>query len=139
MKQSSYGYKKIVHVGVDVDDTAFHGAGIIHETGELFEFQCKPDAGVLRKKLREVFGERYEIHLCYEACYLGYTLYRFLRKAGIHCDVIVRDIVRSRHFLVQQRTMLKTHVLTACKRLDIKFIKTLWTDQLFPGLPYQEK
>jgi len=27
--------KKIVYVGIDVDDTAFHGAGIVHETGEL--------------------------------------------------------------------------------------------------------
>ncbi len=157
--------KKIVYVGLDVDDTAFHGKSIVLETGEFFEFQCKPDAGVLCKKLHEIFGERYEIHLCYEACYLGYTLYRFLRKVGIHCDVIapslipvkagtrvktdrldaaklaeyyakglltpiyvpnetdeeVRDIIRSRHFLVKQRTMLKTHILSTCKRHDIKF------------------
>jgi hypothetical protein len=72
--------KKIVHVGVDVDDTVYHGKGIVLETGEFFEFKCKPDTGVLRKKLREIFGERYEIRVCYEACYTGYTLYRFLRK-----------------------------------------------------------
>ena len=180
--------KRIVYVGVDVNDTAFHGAGIILETGELFEFKCKPDHGVLRKKLNELFGDRYEIHLCYEACYLGYSLCRFLRKAGIHCDVIapslipvkagtrvktdrldaaklaeyyakglltpiyvpnetdeeVRDIVRSRHFLVKQRTMLKTHILSTCKRYDIKFkeetgIKTLWTDQHISWLKTKAK
>jgi len=170
--------KNIVYVGVDVDDTAFHGAGIVRESGELFEFKCKPDQGVLRRKLNELFGDGYEIHLCYEACYLGYSLYRFLRKAGIHCDIIapslipvkagtrvktdrldaiklaeyyakdlltsiyvpdetdeeVRDILRSRNILVKQRKMLKTHILSACKRYDIRFqeetgFKTNWTDQ----------
>lgn len=41
--------KKIVNVGLDVDDTAFHGAGIDLETGEIFEFKCKADFGALRK------------------------------------------------------------------------------------------
>jgi hypothetical protein len=39
--------KNIIHAGLDVDDTAFHGAGIIRETGEIFELKCKPDHGVL--------------------------------------------------------------------------------------------
>jgi transposase len=170
--------KKIVYVGLDVDDTAFHGAGIIRETGELFEFKCKPDHGVLRKRLAKLFGDKYKIRLCYEAGYLGYPLCRFLQKSGIHCDIIapslipvkagvrvktdrldaaklaayyakdlltpiyvpdetdeeVRDILRSRNFLVKQRKMLKTHILSACKRYDIKFheetgCKTNWTDR----------
>lgn len=170
--------KKIVYVGLDVDDTAFHGAGTILETGEFIEFKCKPDHGVIRKKLKEHFGDRYEIRLCYEACYLGYSLCRFLRKSGIHCDIIapslipvktgsrvktdrldaaklaeyyakglltpiyvpdetdeeVRDILRSRGFLVKQRKMLKTHILSACRRYDINFLeetgnKTCWTDR----------
>lgn len=170
--------KKIVYVGLDVDDKSFHGAGIIRETGELFEFRCKPEHGVLRGKLKELFAGQYEIHLCYEACYLGYSLCRFLRKSGIQCDVIapslipvkagvrvktdrldaiklaeyymknlltpiyipdetdeeVRDILRSRNFLVRQRTMLKTHILSACKRYNIWFqeetgSKTNWTDR----------
>jgi hypothetical protein len=40
--------KNIIHAGLDVDDSAFHGAGIIRETGEIFGFKCKPDHGVLR-------------------------------------------------------------------------------------------
>ena len=42
--------KKIVYVGIDVDDKAFHGAGLSLETGEMVQFKCKPDFGVLRKK-----------------------------------------------------------------------------------------
>ena len=49
--------KKLVYVGLDVDDTAFHGMGLVLATGECFEFKCKPDHGVLRKKLRELFKE----------------------------------------------------------------------------------
>jgi transposase len=180
--------KNIIYVGLAVDDTAFHGAGIIRETGEIFEFKCKPDHGVLRKKLNELFADRYEIHLCYEACYMGYSLCRFLRKAAIHCDVIapslipvkagvrvktdrldalklaeyyakdlltpvyvpdetdeeVRDILRSRNFLVRQRKMLKTHILSACKRYNIKFqeetgFKTNWTDQHITWLKNRAK
>ncbi len=43
--------KKMVYVGIDVDDKAFHGAGLSLETGEFVQFKCKPDFGVLRKKL----------------------------------------------------------------------------------------
>ena len=160
-----------------MDDTAFHGSGFDPETGEFIEFKCKPDSGVLRKKLQKLFSDRYdEIHLCYEACYLGYSLCRFLRKSGIHCDIIapslipvksgsrvktgrldalklaeyyaknlltpiyvpdetdeeVRDILRSRGFLVKQRKMLKTHILAVCRRYDINFkeetgSKNYWT------------
>lgn len=170
--------KNIVYVGLDVDDTAFHGAGINRATGEIVEFKCKPDHGVVRKKLINLFTDKANIRLCYEACYIGFSLCRFLRKSGIHCDIIapslvpvktgarvktdrldalklaelyakelltpiyvpdetdeeVRDVVRSRNFLVRQRKMLKTHILATCKRYDIDFkvesgFKTYWTDQ----------
>ncbi len=35
--------EKIVYVGIDVDDKAFHGAGLSLETGEMVQFKCKPD------------------------------------------------------------------------------------------------
>ncbi|NLG17357.1 MAG: hypothetical protein GX556_08535 [Fibrobacter sp.] len=47
--------KKIVYAGLDVDNAAFHGTGLVLETEECFEFRCKPDHGVLRKKLNELF------------------------------------------------------------------------------------
>jgi transposase len=169
--------KKIVYVAIDVDNTSFHGAAITHDTGELSAFKCKPDGGVLKKKLLELFASHYEIRLCYEASYIGYSLCRFLRKSGIHCDIIapslipvkvgvrvktdrldatklavyyakdmltpiyipteedeeVRDIIRSRNFMMHQRKRLKTHILSACARYDINFKeetgrKTNWTD-----------
>jgi len=124
--------KDTLFAAIDVDDAAFHGAGVVLKTGELFEFKCKPDGGALLGKLRERFGTRYEIRLCYEASYIGYTLCRFLRKSGIHCDIVAPSLipvkagervktVRSRGFLVRQRKMLKTHILSTCTRYGIKF------------------
>ena len=34
--------KKIVHVGLDVDDTKYHGAALNKATGELLNFKCRP-------------------------------------------------------------------------------------------------
>ncbi|NLG18400.1 MAG: hypothetical protein GX556_13790 [Fibrobacter sp.] len=51
--------KKIVYAGLGVDITAFHGTGLVLETGECFEFKCKSDHGVLRKKLNELFKDQY--------------------------------------------------------------------------------
>lgn len=169
--------KKIVYVGIDIDDTAFHGAGIDPKTGEIFEFKCKSAQGILIKKLKSLFGNRYTIHLCYEASYFGYSLCRFLQKSGIHCCIIapslipvktgsrvktdridaiklaeyyakglltpiyipdesdeeLRDVLRSRNFLVKQRKMIKAHILAVCRRYGIRFTeetnnKTNWTD-----------
>jgi len=169
--------KNIMHVGIDVDDKAFHGAALCLKTGEMKQFKCKPDSGVLRKKLNMLFSDEFEIRLCYEACHIGYSLWRSLKGTGIHCDIIapsliplrpgkkvktdrldalklaeyyakdlltpiyipdeedeeIRDLLRSRTFLVKQRKMLKTHILSVCKRYGILFQKetghkTNWTD-----------
>lgn len=168
--------KKIIYVGVDVDDKHFHISGLDLKNGDCIEFKCKSDYGVLRKKLTERFGERYIVHLCYEASYFGYSLCRFLRKSGINCDVIapslipvksgdrvktdrldaiklaeyygkdlltpiyipdesdeeLRDVIRSRCFLVKQRKMLQVHLLSCCKRYNIRYReetgkKAYWT------------
>jgi hypothetical protein len=34
--------KKLIYIGLDVDDTQYHGAGFDKETGEIVSFQCRP-------------------------------------------------------------------------------------------------
>jgi hypothetical protein len=34
--------QKIVYIGVDVDDTQYHGSALNKETGELLNFRCRP-------------------------------------------------------------------------------------------------
>jgi len=102
--------KDTLFAAIDVDDASFHGAGVVVKTGELFEFKCKPDGGALLKKLQERFGTQYEIRLCYEASYIGCTLCRFLRKSGIHCDIVAPSLIP-----VKAGERVKTDRLDAAK------------------------
>lgn len=151
--------KNILHVGLDVDDRAFHGAGFDSEKQTFFEFKCKPTFGALSERI-EILGDNgYEVRLCYEATYIGYGLCRDLRASGIHCDIVapslipeqrgkrvktdrvdsrklaelyakglltpitipdkadeqVRQLIRSRGFVVDQRRRLKVHILSLCR------------------------
>jgi hypothetical protein len=80
----------IIHVGLDVDDTQYHGSALDKNTGEIIEFKCRPTLkGLLGQldKLSQYFPGRV-FKLCYEASYIGYTLQRDLAEKGYHCDVV---------------------------------------------------
>ena len=34
--------KKLIHIGLDVDDTQYHGAAFDKESGEIVSFKCRP-------------------------------------------------------------------------------------------------
>lgn len=83
----------IFFIAVDVDDNSFHGCGINKRTGEVREFACRPSIGYLDKKLEEFKKEGAEIKICYEATYLGFSLYRELTKRGYFCEVIAPSLI----------------------------------------------
>lgn len=86
----------IFFVAIDVDDKSFHGCGINKMTGEIKEFACKPTIGHLAKKLNEFLEEADEVKVCYEATYLGFSLYRALKKKGFNCEVIAPSLIPHR-------------------------------------------
>ncbi|MBI1870931.1 MAG: IS110 family transposase [Chlamydiae bacterium] len=157
--------KKILYVGLDVDDKAFH-AGLEGEgVNQSYEFSCKPTVGALIKKLKKYRELGYELKLCYEATYLGFCLYRDLASQGIQCEVVaaslipemagmrvktdrldcrklaqyymkglltvvhvpkeedevVRDLIRSRSFLVGELKRIRLHILSICRRMGIDY------------------
>lgn len=80
----------IVYVGLDVDDTQYHGSALNKDTGELISFKCRPTLkGLLGQlnRLKKGFPAS-TFRLCYEASYIGYTLQRDLVEKGYHCDVV---------------------------------------------------
>ena len=80
----------IIHVGLDVDDTQFHGSAMNKQTGEVVAFECRPTLKGLvgqLNKLSQHFPECL-FKLCYEASYIGFTLQRDLSQVGYHCDVV---------------------------------------------------
>ena len=168
--------KKILHVGIDVDDKAFHGAGFCKKTGEVLEFSCRPQADSLLKKLKTFQKLGFKLHTCYEATYIGYSLHRFLVDKGISNNIVapslipkipgqcvktdrldskklavylakglltpisipnqqdeeVRDIIRSRSFLVSQRACIRRHILSLSRRHGLNYreemkAKSHWT------------
>ena len=34
--------QNIIHIGLDVDDTQYHGSVFNKDTGEVIDFQCRP-------------------------------------------------------------------------------------------------
>ena len=157
--------KKILYVGLDVDDKAFHGAGFCEETGGYLDFKCRPTNASLLSKLRGWEKMEFELKTCYEATYLGYSLHRFLESKKINNTIIapslipevsgnrvktdrvdsqklafyfakglltgisvpaekneqVRDLIRARGFLVQQRSDMKRHILSTTKRYGLNY------------------
>ena len=157
--------KKILHVGIDVDDKAFHGAGFCEKTGEVLEFSCRPQVASLLKKLKTFQKQGFKLHTCYEATYIGYSLHRCLVDKGIPNSIVapslipktpgqcvktdrldskklaiylakglltpisipnkqdeeVRDIIRSRSFLVRQRACLRRHILSLSRRHGLHY------------------
>lgn len=159
--------KQILHLALDVDDNAFHGCGLYLEGGKekMIEFKTKPSIGPLMQKIGNFRKSGFDVQVCYEATYLGFSLARDLQKHQIHCDVIapssipiradktvktdkvdsrdlvkfyknglltivlipdekmeqIRDIIRSRFFIAEQRKDLKRHILSTCRRVGLDY------------------
>ena len=84
---------EILFIGLDVDDKAFHGYAVTQTGDFTAAFSCKPNSGALRKKLSQFIEKGYQVQICYEATYIGFSLQRELSKSGYHCDVIAPSLV----------------------------------------------
>jgi transposase len=91
--------QNIIHIGIDVDDQAFHGAAFIAETGEVLEFKSRPTTKGLcnqMEKMSKQWSSR-QIKICYEATYTGFTLQRELSDKGFLCEVIAPSSIPRVH------------------------------------------
>ena len=85
---------KTKYVGaVDVDDTNFNVALINKSTGELIHFRTIATVGAMINKLKKNNIQLKNIQLCYEATYLGFSLYRELKAKGIKSEVIAPSLI----------------------------------------------
>lgn len=85
--------KRILHVGLDVDDKAFHGAAFCRENGETTEFKSRPTFGALMQKLQQLQVKGFDLKVCYEATYIGYSLCRELRGKAIDCEIVAPSLI----------------------------------------------
>ena len=85
-----------MYLGIDVDDKSFHGTGITEgskASEEIFRFKTKPSSGALIEKLKEFEKKGFDLKVCYEASYIGFSLYRDLAAKNINCSVIAPSSV----------------------------------------------
>jgi hypothetical protein len=47
-------HKNILHVGLDVDDTQYHGSDFNKQTGEVMDFRCRPTLKGLPTQLEKL-------------------------------------------------------------------------------------
>ena len=82
--------QNIIHIGLDVDDTQYHGSAFNKDTGEVIDFKSRPTLKGLLQQLDRMkrHFKGHKIKLCYEASYIGYCLQRDLISNGIHCDIV---------------------------------------------------
>ena len=82
--------QNIIHIGLDVDDTQYHGAAFNKNTGEVIDFKSRPTLKGLLQQLDRMARhfKGHKIKLCYEASYIGYCLQRDLMSSDIHCDIV---------------------------------------------------
>ncbi len=155
--------QNIQFAGIDVDDKAYHVNILNTADNSNVNFKCDPSPKLFIRALKKHCKKPKQIKLCYEASYIGYSLYRSLAKQGYDCritapslvprqagvmqktdkldarklatyyakdlltfisipneeDESVRSLLRSKLFLVEQRTMLKNHINGICRTLGI--------------------
>ena len=82
--------QNIIYIGLDVDDTQYHGSAFNKDTGEVIDFKSRPTLKGLLQQLDRMARhfKGHKIKLCYEASYVGYCLQRDLVSNGIHCDIV---------------------------------------------------
>jgi transposase len=89
--------QNIIYIGLDVDDTQYHGSALNKQTGEVLEFACRPTLKALLNQLSKLKSHfpSSAFKLCYEASYVGYTLRRDLAQHGYNCDVVAPSSIPS--------------------------------------------
>lgn len=85
--------KAIYYGSIDVDDNHFNVALINSNTEDMIHFKSSPNVSAMIKKIKQKNISSKDIQLCYEATYLGYTLYRDLASKGIKCEIIAPSLI----------------------------------------------
>jgi transposase len=85
--------QNVIFVGVDVDSKNFHYASICAQTGEITEGKARPNAKALSQALNKIHKKGYEVRCCYEATYIGFSLYRQMKELGYECIPVAASLM----------------------------------------------
>jgi transposase len=85
--------KKILFIGLDVDDKNFHGYAIFKDETEGFAFKVKPNVAAILKALEKFQSPDVVFKFCYESTYSGFHLCRSIRASGHLCEIIAAGLI----------------------------------------------
>jgi transposase len=168
--------KHLQYIGIDVDDKAYHVSVYTPLEESDFEFKCAPSPEILIRALKRHNIDSSNTKICYEASYIGFSIFRRLKKAGYQCEITapslipkqpgmrqktdkidarklarfyakglltfiyipdetdeaVRDLLRSKRFLIGQQTSIRNHINGLCRRYGLDYKqetekKSRWT------------
>jgi len=54
--------QNILHIGLDVDDTQYHGSALDTDTGEVMSFKYRPHLCAKRNLMQAVFSHMFIVH-----------------------------------------------------------------------------
>ncbi len=83
----------ILYVGLDVDDTSFHGCALTENQQEGLEFKTKSSSSDPCRTLEKFNTQKNALKICYEAGYLGYSLQRELQEKGYRCEIVAPSLI----------------------------------------------
>ena len=81
--------------GVDVDDKAYHVSVFDKGKGTRLEFKCGSNPQLLLRAFKRHGLDKESLQVCYEASYVGYSIYRSLTIAGFHCQIAAPSLMPS--------------------------------------------
>jgi len=85
--------KKVLFVGIDVDDKQYQCASICQLSNDIRDFTCSPNAKSLINALKKLRDSGAVLKICYEATYLGFSLFRELKKSDFDCVIAAPSLI----------------------------------------------
>jgi len=102
---------RILYAGIDVDDKAYHISVFDKGKGTRLEFKCGPNPQLLLRAFKRHGLDKESLQVCYEASYVGYSIYRSLTIVGFHCQIAAPSLIPSQAGVRQKTDKLDSRKL----------------------------
>ena len=84
--------QNILHIGLDIDDTQYHGSALNQPTGEILDFKCRPN-------LKGLLGQLDKLHKYFPGNTFKYVMKRLILATrynviSLKMAIIVMSLLR---------------------------------------------
>ena len=94
--------ESLLYVGIDVDDKAYHISIYNALESTSFDFKCGPSPQLLIRAFKKHNVDLTKITVCYEATYIGFSLFRALKESKIRCEIAAPSLIPKQPGMAQK-------------------------------------